>query len=357
MKTSRRWQRRQRGVRLTTKMKRSWSTPSRRRSSRSRYYTAAAVAAATSAAAVAVASTSKRRPPPLPAIKVIVPSVPAVALTSKQRAPTPPAVDVIVPSPPCTSFIQWERMSCYIDSFFVCIFMGNNALLNKIIRHSTPSFAGALLDVVHRLSSPSLSFSCPLITLRTLIHQGPFTGIFDVGELIEKINRNAILPNSPFQIQMYPKADASSFDVPDDTHVFFLVLDSKKYYHDLIVNLLTGGCFNAFSDVLEKPDKEDESKLILRKMCTYLWSTDKTSTYTTRHVYGIIVFIRRIHYVCYYICEVSGVWWFYDGLNPVTCGPLRPAGTNTLPTIFDVLDHFNSLPSDRDKRIAYILVK
>jgi len=257
----------------------------------------------------------------------------------------------VIPPPPCASFVKWERNSCYIDSFFVCILMGNNALLNQIVQNSTPPFAAALYDVVLRLSSPSRS--CSLVNLRTLIHQGPFTGIFDVRETVDKINENGISPGSPFRINVYPQIGAEQPEVPSDTHVFSLILNAERYHGDLVEALLTGTCFSAFEVVSENPTayKEDLDRAVLRKMCTYLWSGNPP----TKHVYGVIVFVGGNHYVCYYKCEASGVWWFYDGLNTRDSRPLSPF-TSTAPTpILVVLAHIKSFL--RRPQIAYLLVK
>lgn len=230
--------------------------------------------------------------------------------------------------------------------------MGNNALLNQIVKNSTPPFAAALYDVVLRLSSPSRS--CSLVNLRTLIHQERFTGIFDVSETVDKINTNGISPDSPFRINMYPQIGAEQRDVPPDTHVFSLILDAQRYHENLVEALLTGSCFSAFEVVPEKPaaaDKKDLDRVVLRKMCTYLWSGNPP----TKHVYGVIVFVGGNHYVCYYECEASGVWWFYDGVNPRGSGPLSPF-TSTAPTpILVVLAHVKSFL--RRPHIAYLLVK
>lgn len=221
----------------------------------------------------------------------------------------------------------------------MCIIMGNNALLNQMIDNGTPEFSEHLRRLVEQLTAGGPNTTC--YDIRSLAHGQEFGGYFTFEGFVKLVNATGFRPETNFKLVVYPTfSRAAILTLVEDAHIFSLApvtmlkesvisIDEDPAhvkYVTYIIPLLTGRAIQW----TQREDQDTGLKIqSIRAMETTLGRGDK-------QIYGVVCYVGGNHFVCYYKCEATNVWMYYNGIG-------SPVVTTLDKEMQSVLHHFEQV--------------
>lgn len=193
--------------------------------------------------------------------------------------------------PPCITYIAWENDSCYIDCLFMCLIMGNKWRVTRMTTNGLFEFPRVLTALITKLrTEPVGSVDCS--EMRSLLHGEVFEKEWDVKMTIVQLN--TFLPPGD-RIEMFPE-----YEEHDERRGIHFQSSPPAHLEDVDV-FWGAGYIETVFDKNRRSVSSGEYHDVFQEQVK------------RREVYGIIVFVNGNHFMCYYKCEETASWFYYNG--------------------------------------------
>jgi len=227
----------------------------------------------------------------------------------------------------------------------MCIIMGNNALLNQMIDNGKPDFRRHLRNLVEQLTTGGLNTTC--YDIRSLAHgRQEFRDYYSFEEFVKLVNNTSFRSKTNFKLVVYPTFSRSPKGNPTIStsikaaHIFSLEQNyAQTKYTEYVKPLIR----NSLIEPLE-----EQTGLAYKS----IRAMNKALVKGFKQIYGVVCYVGGNHFVCYYKCEATNVWMYYNGIS-------RDVITTLTKRRLSVLTHFETVlaSSYENSVISHLMVK